>query len=95
MLLALLYKADGDLIAAAPACDQQPYGLRFWREIYPAKLDVRQSETAYVEISDAQLADRLLEMDFEDGRQAAEAVDRYLGLLTPDSQAQEEPVNSR
>ncbi len=80
MLLALLYAHDGELLAAALACDQEPLGNRYWREVYPEVLPLRGSETAYVEIDDALLADRLLRMDFRDGVEAAEAVDQYLGL---------------
>ena len=80
MLLALLYEHDGVLSAAAPACDQQPVGDQYWREISPQSVRVQGSETAYVDIDDDSLVDRLLRMDFQDGVEAAEAVDRYLGL---------------
>jgi hypothetical protein len=80
MLLALLYQDDGELVAAAPACDQQPLGDRYWREGYPEVLTLRGSETAYVKIDDPELVDRLLRMDFHDGVEAARAVDIYLGL---------------
>jgi hypothetical protein len=80
MLLALLYQREGNLAAAAPACDQQPLGDRYWRTVYPEPLELRGSETAYVAIDDAELVDRLLRMNFRDGIAAAEAVDAYLGL---------------
>lgn len=80
MLLALLYQDDGTLTAAAPACDQQPLGDRYWREVYPESVRLRGSETAYVNIDDAWLVDRLLRRDFRDGAEAADAVDAYLGL---------------
>ncbi len=80
MLLALLYQDDGTLSAAAPACDQQPLGDRYWRELYPERVRLRGSETAYVDIDDAELVDRLMHMHFRDGVEAAEAVDRYLRL---------------
>ena len=80
MLLALLYQDDGRLAAAAPACDQQPFGDRYWREIHPEVVTLRGSETAYANIDDPTLVDRLLRMDFRDGAEAAEAVDDYLGF---------------
>ncbi len=82
MLLALLYQADGQLAAAAPACDQQPLGNRYWGEACPEAVNLRDSETAYVEIADGLLVRRLLEMDFWDGFEAAAAVDAYLGLTS-------------
>jgi hypothetical protein len=80
MLLALLYEHDGQLTAAAPACDQQPLGNRYWEEVYPEKVNTLDSEIAYVAIDDRSLVERLLTMDFRDGAEAAEAVDAYLGL---------------
>jgi hypothetical protein len=80
MLLAILYQDDGQLSAAAPACDQQPLGDRYWKEIYPEEVRLRGSETAYVNIDDPLLVDRLLQMDFRDGVEAAAALDAYLGL---------------
>ncbi len=77
MFLALLYKSNGQLSAAAPACDQQPLGKRFWREIYPEKVNLSGSETAVVNIEDPSLVERLLEMDFRDGNEAAEMVEAY------------------
>jgi hypothetical protein len=80
MLLALLYDQDGKLSAVAPACDQQPFGDRYWLEVCPQTVRARVSETAYVDIDDRSLVARLLRMDFKDGVEAAEAVDNYLGL---------------
>jgi len=82
MLLALLYDDSGRLAAAAPACDQQPFGNRYWREVYPQPVRLRGSETAYLNIDDPWLVDRLLRMDFADGVAAAAVVDEYLGLAT-------------
>jgi hypothetical protein len=82
MLLALLYKHDGELSAAAMACDQEPLGDRFWKEVHPETKSLRGSATAYVNIDDPELAARLLRMEFQDGVEAAKAVDEYLGLAT-------------
>lgn len=80
MLLALLYQRDGGLAAAAPACDQQPLGSRYWRDVYPDAVDARDGETAYVDVTDETLVERLLNMEFRDGREAAAVVDDYLGV---------------
>jgi hypothetical protein len=83
MLLALLYDDTGRLAAAAPACDQQPLGDRYWREVNSEGVSLRGSETAYVDIDDRWLVDRLLRMDFAYDTSATEAVDEYLGLARP------------
>ena len=82
MLLALLYESDGQLSAAAPACDQQPLGNRFWLEGCPERVNLRGSETAYADIEHPELLDWLLKMQFRDGFDAARAVEAYLGLST-------------
>ena len=81
MLLALLYADDGVLAAAAPACDQQPYGDRFWTELHgvPVRFGPYH-QTAYLRIDDDRLVERLLTMRFTDGQEAARAVDGRLGL---------------
>jgi hypothetical protein len=82
MMLALLYDRDGQLSAAAPACDQQSLGDRYWNEVYPEPVTTRGGETAYINIDNPELVERLLKMDFRDETEAAEAVDAYLGLST-------------
>jgi hypothetical protein len=79
MLLALLYTDDRNLAACALACDQQPYGDRYWNEIHAQKVRVGvNGDTAYVDVEDDILAERLLGMSSDDGREAARAVDAYL-----------------
>ena len=79
MFLALAYTDDGTLAAAAPACDQQPYGPRYWRELHPQPVPHGLSvETAYADVADPEMLRRLLEMDFRDGAEAAAAIDRHL-----------------
>jgi hypothetical protein len=79
MLLALLYTDDGFLAAAALACDQQPYGNDYWGQIHPHVVrPAPGGETAYVNIQDEALVERLLRMEFSDGYAAAEAVDEQL-----------------
>ena len=79
MLLALRYTDDGILDAAALACDQQPYGMRYWQEMHSQPVSAQPCmETAYVDVKDEQLAEQLLDDGFDDGREAALAVDAYL-----------------
>ena len=79
MLLAILYTDDGFLAAAAPACDQQPEGDRFWNQFASDLIrEGQSSETAHLHIADEALVERLLTMDFADGHAAAHAVDNYL-----------------
>ena len=79
MLLAILFTQEEFIAAAALACDQQPYGNRYWNYLHPQTIAAGpDSETAYVEIDDAALVDRLLKMDFVDGIDAARALDAYL-----------------
>jgi hypothetical protein len=81
VLLALLYTDEGYVAAAAPACDQEPYGNRYWMQFHSEPLAVHGfMETAYVEIDDEGLVTRLLHMRFTDGYEAAREVDRFLGL---------------
>jgi hypothetical protein len=77
MLLALLYTDDQSLAACALACDEQPYGDRYWNEIHSHEVQAG-TDTAYVDIEDDILARRLLSMDSSDGREAARAIDAYL-----------------
>ena len=85
MLVALLYEESGCIRGAALACEQQPVGDRFWFEHYADEIDATRGgcETAYVEITDPELATRLLAMQygdgFPDGRMAAQEVERHLG----------------
>ena len=84
MLLALLYDHEDCIRGAALACEQQPYGDRFWFDYYPGDVgSTRQGlETAHVEIADEDLSARLLAMQvgegFANGQSAAEAVAAHL-----------------
>lgn len=81
MLLSLLYDND-QIIAAAPACEQQPYGQLFWFDQFGSDVDLTACETAVVQIDETELIERLLniriEATFLDGHDAARAVDGYL-----------------
>lgn len=67
MLMAILYH-DQQVLAAAYACDQHPYGNVYWTDIHYVELpqgafefDVNGVyETCYVSIANLQLRDRLL-----------------------------------
>ena len=63
MLFALLYDHHDQVLAAAPACDQLAMGDEFWLECHG--VDVSQADifaTAYREIRDPSLQQRLLEL---------------------------------
>ena len=56
MLYAILYNGNDEMIAAAPACFQQPEGNRYWADIYPQTIELRDDcQTAYISIDDPQL----------------------------------------
>ena len=81
MLLSLLY-CDDEVIAAAPACEQQPYGQVYWFDQLGTDADLARCETAVVQIEDPELVPKLLTMtidgSFDNGREAAQAVEDYL-----------------
>ena len=67
MLMAILYR-DEQVVAAAYACDQHPYGNQFWTDIHSVQIphsvfefDVEGTyQTCYVSIANLQLRERLL-----------------------------------
>lgn len=66
MILAILFCED-EVVAAAPACDQAPHGDRYWSEIHEGDFQMEKMfETAYIEILDPQLRDRLLAASIQD-----------------------------
>ena len=62
MYLALLFDEGDQLLAAAPACDQQPLGNRYWREVYPQSISGAWGETAIIDIGDRSLSELLLSL---------------------------------
>ena len=81
MLMAILYRNDETIVASALACDQQPFGNRYWLEMCDCDIhpdDIM--ETVYTDIVDPILIDRLLHNDFRNGAEAAKAVEDYLNL---------------
>lgn len=84
MLLAVLYSADEAVLAVAMACDQQVLGDHFWFDVQA--IDVPPNfETAYVQIEDTSLAERLLDVEsqFVDGHAAAVAIEQYNSQREP------------
>ncbi len=79
MLLALAYIDDGQLVAAAPACDVANRERAYWREHLDRHVtqDVA-IETAYIEIDDPELVRRLLHGEINDPQAAFEAVEQYV-----------------
>lgn len=90
MLLAILYGPDESVLATAMACDHQPLGDQYWEQVQALDLP-ENTETAYMPIDDAQLAEQLLNLteNFIDGHVAARAIERYeLQSSHPDSRRQ-------
>ena len=82
MLMALLYCDDDRIAAAAPACDQVPYGDKYWTDIFPGEI-TRGSmfETAYITVANPEMRERLLSIGIEtdvDGRLLAEELVKSL-----------------
>ena len=67
MLFALLYNRNDQLIAAAPACEQLPFGNSFWIRVHQAQIRRREIfETAYQTIIDPYLQARLRWLGIDD-----------------------------
>jgi hypothetical protein len=82
MLMALLYREENEIAAAAPACDQIPYGDAYWTEIFGGEIgDGPFFETAYITINDPQLRRQLLLLGIDDqvcGRELAQQIEAKL-----------------
>ena len=82
MLMALLFNADDQITAAAPACDQVPYGDRYWFEYHAAQVDPGETlRTAYMMIADPDLQSRLLMAGIDeavDGRDLAKEIEAQI-----------------
>ena len=67
MLFALLYNHQDQVLAAAPACDHAAMGDRYWLECHRATVsEADMFATAYREIRDPYLQQRLLELGVND-----------------------------
>lgn len=85
MLMALLYCEEDLIAAAAPACDQMPYGDEYWTDVFAGWVPEGSIfETAYITVNNADLRRRLLLLGFDDdidGRELALELD---AALTPE-----------
>jgi hypothetical protein len=73
MLFALLYDAEDLIAAAAMACDQQPWGERFWQECHLAEFDpAERYQTAYMSIVDPFLQKQLMAVGIDQDVDRAE-----------------------
>lgn len=85
MLMALLYCDDDRISAAAPACDQMPYGDRYWDEIHGGEIARGPMfETAYVTVADADVRQRLLNIGFDDACDGRVLAKELIDSLVPD-----------
>lgn len=67
MLMALLYCDDDRIAAAAPACDQAPYGDQYWKEIHAGEIVTgAMFETAYVTIQNRELRAKMMKIGLDD-----------------------------
>ncbi len=67
MLFAILFDGQDEMLAAAPAVHHHALGDQYWREAYSADVDYNgDCQTAYVEISDDGLIDRLSKLILDD-----------------------------
>lgn len=66
MLMSILYNNAGQMIAAAPACDQQPHGDRYWLDAGVAVVSHQSpGTTSVVEIANTRLVQTLLDLVYE------------------------------
>ena len=85
MLMALLYCDDDRIAAAAPACDQMPYGDGYWTDIFAGHYEQgTMFETAYITVNNADIRRRLLLLGFEDDIDGRELASELTGTLTPE-----------
>lgn len=67
MLMAILYSNDGEILAAAPACDQLESGDEYWNEYHVGEFELRRVlETAYVQVNDEDLCEQLMRVGIDD-----------------------------
>jgi hypothetical protein len=84
MLMALLYSNDGQILAAAPACDQVPYGDDYWMEFHAAELDSADVfETAYVTVANPETRSRLLLVGIDESVDAIELLHELDQVVAP------------
>ena len=85
MLMALLYCEEDQIAAAAPACDQLPYGDEYWTEIFAGVVEQGSIfETAYITVNNADIRRRLLLLGFEEEIDGRELATELEATLTPE-----------
>ena len=83
MLMALLYCEHDRIAAAALACDQTPYGPRYWEEIHPAEVESESiMEVAYVFVEDPSLREKLLTVGIDGKTDRGELAGAIEKLMT-------------
>ena len=66
MLMAILYCDDNRIGAAAPACDQVPFGDQYWNEYFQGEIETGPLfETAYITVNNADLRERLMSIGID------------------------------
>ena len=85
MLMALLYCDEDRIAAAAPACDQMPFGEDYWTQIFAGFIQPGSIfETAYITVNNADIRRRLLLLGFDDDIDGRELAGELESSLTPE-----------
>ncbi len=85
MLMALLYCDDDRIAAVAPACDQVPFGPKYWTEMFEGKIEEGSMfETAYVTVANAELREKLLMIGIDDQSDGRALAKELIASFTPD-----------
>ena len=85
MLMALLYRDQDRIAAAAAACDQMPYGDAYWTEIFAGEIaEGPDFETAYIYINNPEIRKRLLLLGIDGSICGRELAEEIAGGLTPE-----------
>lgn len=85
MLLALLYCDDDRIAAAAPACDQAPFGDRYWNEIFEGDIKTgTMFETAYITVANSELRERILMVGIDDSVDGRLLAEELVNAMIPD-----------
>ena len=83
MLMALLYSDSGEIVAAAPACDQYPLGSQYWHDVFEGELagETSQYELGYINVYSLELQSSLMQIGIDanvDAQQLTQAVEQQI-----------------
>ena len=85
MLMALLYCDEDRIAAAAPACDQIPFGDQYWTEMFVGKIEMGSLfETAYVTVANPEMRKKLLTIGIENDVDGKALAEELIASMIPD-----------